>query len=256
MMKNARWLCDYSRGQLGRPYWYGTFGQVANETLLKQKRAQYPNYYDQSKYKVKFESQLGQKVHDCSGLIKGALWCNEIDGKPIYDSTQDLGANGFINNGCTETGDISSIPNIAGLLVWRSGHIGIYEGNGYVLEARGHDYGVIRSKLSDGNWKKWGKCKWVIYGAAPQPEPQPTPVSNKTCTLTALVCKKGTKDPAVKNLQLLLNGKGFTGKEAQKLTIDGDFGSSTDYAVRNFQLAKNLEVDGIVGSKTWEALLK
>ena len=254
-MKTSGWIVEYARGQLGKPYWYGTFGQVANETLLKQKRAQYPNYYDQSKYKVKFESQFGQKVHDCSGLIKGALWCNEIDGKPIYDSTQDLGANGFINNGCTETGDISSIPNIAGLLVWRSGHIGIYEGNGYVLEARGHDYGVIRSKLSDGNWKKWGKCKWVIYDAAPQPEPQPTPVKTN-CTVTLPVLRKGDKNGTVKSLQMLLNGYGYRDQNNAVLDVDGSFGSKTEAAVKKFQKAHNLTQDAIVGSKTWEALIK
>jgi hypothetical protein len=46
-MKTASWMVTYAKGQIGRPYWYGTFGQVANETLLKQKRAQYPNYYNQ-----------------------------------------------------------------------------------------------------------------------------------------------------------------------------------------------------------------
>ena len=253
-MKTAKWIVEYATAQLGRPYWYGTFGKYSNATLLAQKRAQYPKYYDQSKYKVKFTDQYGQKVHDCAGLLKGALWCSEVNGKPLYDSAQDLEANSFINSGCAETGSISTLPEVKGLILWREEHLGIYVGDGYCIEARGHDYGVILSKVSEGKWQKWGKCKWVIYENTPTP--QPTPVSNKTGTLTALVCKKGTKDPAVKNLQLLLNGKGFTGKDAQKLTIDGDFGSNTDYAVRNFQLAKNLEVDGIVGSKTWEALLK
>lgn len=38
-------------------------------------------------------------------------------------------------------------------------------------------------------------------------------------------------------------------------TIDGDYGSSTENAVRAFQRDKGLEVDGIVGSQTYRILL-
>ena len=95
-MKSAKWLCVYSLGQLGKGYWYGCFGQTASASLLKEKRAQYPNYYDQSKYNVKFADQFGEKVHDCSGLIKAALFCDSIGGCPKYDAKYDLSGNGLI----------------------------------------------------------------------------------------------------------------------------------------------------------------
>ena len=38
------------------------------------------------------------------------------------------------------------------------------------------------------------------------------------------------------------------------VSIDGIFGPITDEAVRNFQKENNLVVDGIVGTKTWNAL--
>ena len=37
--------------------------------------------------------------------------------------------------------------------------------------------------------------------------------------------------------------------------IDGDFGPETERAVKNFQADKGLEVDGIVGSATYRALM-
>jgi peptidoglycan hydrolase-like protein with peptidoglycan-binding domain len=38
------------------------------------------------------------------------------------------------------------------------------------------------------------------------------------------------------------------------LDVDGDFGSLTDSAVRDYQSSRGLEVDGIVEPATWGAL--
>lgn len=64
------------------------------------------------------------------------------------------------------------------------------------------------------------------------------------------VLKKKCKGEAVVALQSILTALDYyTGD------IDGSFGSLSDKAVRAFQKDKGLEVDGIVGSATWEALL-
>lgn len=60
--------------------------------------------------------------------------------------------------------------------------------------------------------------------------------------------KKGDKCDEVARLQSLLNKNGYS------LVEDGDFGSKTEEAVKAFQKQHNLEVDGIVGNKTWVAL--
>lgn len=60
--------------------------------------------------------------------------------------------------------------------------------------------------------------------------------------------KKGNKGDEVKILQTALTKFGFN------VTADGDFGTKTETAVKNFQKSKGLVADGIVGTKTWNAL--
>lgn len=43
------------------------------------------------------------------------------------------------------------------------GHVGVYIGNGEVIEARGHAYGVVTTKLSSRGWTQWGKCPYIDY---------------------------------------------------------------------------------------------
>jgi len=61
--------------------------------------------------------------------------------------------------------------------------------------------------------------------------------------------QQGHTGERVKTVQYLLNAHGSS------LTVDGVFGSATTSAVRSFQSAKGLGVDGIVGAQTWEALI-
>jgi len=58
-----------------------------------------------------------------------------------------------------------------------------------------------------------------------------------------MVLKKGSKGEYVKELQKVL-----------AITVDGVFGSGTEYSVMRFQARNELVADGIVGRKTWEAL--
>jgi peptidoglycan hydrolase-like protein with peptidoglycan-binding domain len=61
--------------------------------------------------------------------------------------------------------------------------------------------------------------------------------------------KSGSHRVAVRGLQRRLLALGYDAGE-----IDGRFGPKTEAAVKAFQEAKGLDVDGIVGPKTWDAL--
>lgn len=158
-MKTNKGLVEYAKAQLGLPYWYGTFGQTSTADLYAYKRKQYPVYY---KSWDDFPTQYGKRVHDCVGLIKGYLWSDTPTATPKYNSSQDVSANGMLSK-CTEKGTISTMPDVPGVLVFMSGHVGIYIGNGEVIEARGHEYGVVKTKLKSRPWVNWGKCPWLTY---------------------------------------------------------------------------------------------
>lgn len=67
--------------------------------------------------------------------------------------------------------------------------------------------------------------------------------------------KSGTKGNDVKLLQRLLKSNGFRGADGKLLTIDGDCGTNTVYAIKSYQKKKGLSVDGIAGPATWKIIL-
>ena len=239
--KTNLYLVEYAKAQLGLPYWYGTYGAIATEELYKAKKKQYPNNYKATD----FPSQYGLRVHDCVGLIKGAMWSETPTSKPKYNKDEDTSANGMIKR-CTERGPIETIPDIPGILVHKDGHIGVYIGDGYVIEAKGHASGVVQTRLKDRPWTDWGKSQYFTYVQ-----------DVKLVDIQMPVLKKGLKGlQEIKTLQILLNTKGFKGADGKELTVDGSFGTNTDYALRVYQESVGLEVDGSCGKKTWTEILK
>lgn len=74
----------------------------------------------------------------------------------------DIGADTMYEN-ATEKGTIDTIPEIPGLAVWHEGHIGIYIGNGKVIQAANTTAGVILTNLNDTAWTHWLKVPYISY---------------------------------------------------------------------------------------------
>lgn len=252
MSKTGRGLAEYAIAQLGRPYWWGTFGQTANAGLLAAKRQQYPGYYTAGD----FPAQFGQKVHDCVGLIKGYLWCDTPDSEPIYKPTQDVAVSGLFM-ACPENGSIGTMPDIPGVCVFMRdmSHVGVYIGGGYVVEATGHARGIVKSKLAGRGWGLWGKPRWISYDGAAQPtQPvQPAKPTGSALTVSGLpLLRYGDKGECVRSAQLLLIGRGYS---CGRCGADGEVGQDTCNAVIAFQRAHGLQQDGIIGAQTWARLI-
>jgi hypothetical protein len=69
-------------------------------------------------------------------------------------------------NAATEKGPINTIPEIPGLCVRKDQHIGVYIGNGQVIESKGTKYGVVQTPLKGvgaNAWTHWLKCPFIEY---------------------------------------------------------------------------------------------
>lgn len=236
MAKTAIGLVEYAKAQLGRPYWYGSFGQTGSREFYEQKKNQYPNQYT-----WEYDGTTA-KVHDCVGLIKGYLWCDgPEDATPVYAAAQDKSANGMYT-ACKTKGEMATMPDVPGILVFMNNHVGVYIGGGEVIEARSRRYGVIKTKLADRSWKNWGYCPYITYEVSAQ----------KTVGIDLPVLKKGIKGESVKAMQILLMGYGH---DMEGYGADGSFGGATERAVKAYQAANGLDADGSCGPKTWAKLL-
>lgn len=247
-MKTNLDLVAYAEAQVGKPYWYGTYGSVASKSYYNAKKKQYPKYYNWS-YTTDVE---GVKVHDCIGLIKGAMWCDSpTDTKPAYKSSEDMSASGMRRK-CKVKGAISTIPDVPGLLVFSEGHIGVYVGGGYVVDARNHSKGVVKKPISNHKWEEWGVCPFFEYdreivsnSTAGQEENKKE--EGQTVNISFKVLTKGSKGKQVKALQHLLIANGCA---LPRYGADGSYGNETVAAVKKYQQKNGLQVDGNAGRQT------
>ena len=151
-------------------YVWGTYGNVLTRALFDYKKQQYPDGV--GNHADFIESHwLGRRTADCIGLIKGYGWLDTksmaigyaANGMPDYGADQMYRACKNAGTRNTDYGDISTMPEIPGLMLWKSGHAGVYIGGGYAIEAMGTRKGVVKTKVSDRGWQGWGKLPYINY---------------------------------------------------------------------------------------------
>ena len=157
----AQWAIEAHDAGWG--YVWGTYGHVLTRSYYEAKLAQYPegvgNYADFIQ-----ANWLGKRTADCVGLVKGYCWFDTeaqsigyaVNGMPDIATEQMI-------EWCDEKGSIDTMPEIPGLLLWMDGHVGIYIGDGYAIEAMGTRYGVVKTQVAGRGWQKWGKIPCIEY---------------------------------------------------------------------------------------------
>ena len=144
-------------------YVWGTYGNILTPSLFAYKKQQYPDGV--GNHADFIESHwLGRRTADCIGLIKGYGWLSPETMTIDYGThgMPDIGANQMYYN-ASVSGTIDTMPDIPGLAVWHDGHIGVYIGDGYVIEAMNTKKGVVKTKLEGRGWTHWLQIEYINY---------------------------------------------------------------------------------------------
>lgn len=217
---------------------------------------------------------------------QGLAWCDmfvdwcflQLCGGDADKAQEIICQTGPYGAGCTNSaqyyknqGRFYTTPEVGDqIFFWDSGktrvaHTGIVSDidSAYVYTIEGNTSGASgvvangggvcnkRYKLTNSRIHGYGRPKYDKEAEASKPS---TPSKQKEeCNVTLPILKKGYVGASAKALQLLLIGNGYSCGAAG---ADGHFGSNTEKAVKAYQKAKGLEVDGHVGPATWGSLLK
>lgn len=153
-------------------YIWGTAG--AEWTEAKQKALEKTTDANRANSRKYGSQWIGHMVADCSGLFS---WAFDHLGGFMYH-----GSDTMWNSYCTSKGELIKGKRDDGLELKpgtavfthssvKRGHVGLFVGNGTVIEAAGAKQGVITSKLTASKWVEWGELKGVDYGGKPEPVP-------------------------------------------------------------------------------------
>lgn len=246
-MNASEMIRSYALEQVGAPYVFGATADECTPALRRARIAQYPEYTDHITRNCPVlrgdtDSCSGcddenELAHDCAQLTRHAA---EAAGLSLPS-----GATSQWNKGdWLAKGPIKQLPQgcVAFLYRRKSGsstvmsHTGIYLGDGTVVDARGHDDGVLHKDLANFPW-----THFAILVGMECPEELASVVNRPTL-------KYGNRGDHVRELQRSLRSQGYV------LEIDGKFGPLTLQCVKSFQGTCGLKADGIVGPLTWAAL--
>jgi len=212
---------------------------------------------------VALASDSDPDAFDCSELVEWA--CARLEVEPRMPDGSWNQAEHCKNHGTLI--EVDEALNTPGALLFifssspfegsrpNKAHVAISLGNGKTFEARSRHYGVGTFSADGRGWTHAALIPGIEYEDSTFDIPAPSEPESYSITvnLPRLSYQQRSKGREVKTLQGLLHARGH-GEIVGN--IDGDFGSNTDRGVREFQRRALIEVDGIVGLRTWEKLIK
>lgn len=225
----------------------------------------YTQYNDSSTQKKKalYWRENSERVWDCNGLAEGIYedWSGvNINTKARYNYSGWCSIKG--------TGTIPAAFRVPGAAVfWGSKassitHVAyLYKpvnsakptGDWYIIEARGVNYGVVKTKLSSRKPNFWGiMSKYFDYANDDFAYVEPR--------LGERLLKNGMEGEDVRELQEALKKLGYKKKLGtsgeNKDGVDGDFGDRTEMALEQFQRDHDLDDDGEYGPLSHAAMVE
>lgn len=152
---NNKELVAFCEDKAGTPYVMGTNGKVFTKAMYDDLVKRNPGGWFIAARRAAIKEWIGKITTDCHGLIEWFI--RECTGES-YDVTADAAY-----NAATEKGNITDMPELPGICVRYPGHVGVYIGDGLVVEARGFDYGVCITELAKRPWTRWYKHPKIEY---------------------------------------------------------------------------------------------
>lgn len=155
---------------------------------------------------------IGKYVTDCSGLF---YWAFKELGGYMYHGSNTMWNKYCVNKGKLVSGrraDSLELKPGTAVFVLKNGsdrsHVGLYIGNGTVIEASGTQVGVITTQITNKKWAEWGELKGVDYGATSTPVTEAEKYDKTAIVNDVKVALRSA--PSTKSTVLLRIDKGTT----------------------------------------------
>ena len=247
MTENEKKIIAEAESRLGDPYVFGAWGEACTPANRRRRiRADQPNTVNRcqvlkgSKNTCDGCKYKGRACYDCRGftycMLKTALSI-VISGQGA--TMQYTSAGNWEARGTTDAGMPDCVCCIFKQVNSKTmSHTGLHVGNSRII----HCSGEVKEGIMDKTWTHWA----IPKGMYTQDE-----LKEMELIVVTSILKRGSRGEYVTALQNHLNQLGYDCGAA-----DGKFGSATEAAVRSFQAAHSLTVDGIAGSATLNAILK
>lgn len=252
-------MASIAESLVGCPYVYATCGKTCTPSMRRERASAKPDYAASIE---KYCPVLSGRKGTCEGC--------KYNGKPAFDcrgltyyccksaglSISSVGATTQWNtDSWQEKGEISKMPSDKPCILFLQDaknkktmkHTGVYLGNGYAVDSRGHASGVVKSAVHALSWTHYA----IPKGAFDAVDAPITSEADTDRVSGHPTIRKGSKNSDVKLAQETLLSLGY---DLPKYGADGSFGNETAEAVRAFQRDKGLDVDAVIGAKTWAAL--
>lgn len=233
-----------ARERIGDPYVFGAWGEECTPAnRKKRKRADYPDIVNKCQALKDSKSSCdgckykGRAIYDCRGftwcMLKTAL--NIVLSGEGATSQYECSAN-WESRGVTTAGMPNCVCCVFKRVNGKMSHTGLHVGDSGII----HCSGEVKEGVMDKTWTHWA----IPRGMYTRDE-----LNRMELITVSSILKRGSKGENVALLQENLNRLGYSCGEA-----DGKFGPATEAAVRSFQAAYRLTVDGIAGSMTQNAI--
>jgi uncharacterized protein (TIGR02594 family) len=173
----------------------------------------------------------------------GAGYCMAMSGiRPPFKAGSDTDCFGWAKSWADDPGyTVLKTPRLGCVVVLTrsgGGHVSLYEstsGSNYMLRGGNQSNAVTLAAFPKSSVV-------ALTWPSAEPIPGPTPIDPPTDALPVL--RKGDSGSYVLKMQELI-----------PKWLDGDFGTTTESLLKEFQRSAGLEVDGVCGERTWAALL-